>query len=278
MPLDIPLKPVERILFRSDTAAVAQFRCPANHPLFHDSGPASNHTFVFPRTVTSITRADGTQFVGSPNVVSFYNQHDTYRREAISRLDASDWYVVADEILFDAIAEFAPVARDRPFRFPFTPVDTSIYVEQRRLFDRLAANTIDTAEVEETVLRLLGRVLTAAYRKQPERIAPGVRRAVIETQRALGKNAEANVRLRDLARAHGVSPFQLCRGFARLSGTTLTSYRNALRVRIALDRLRDRRADLSDLALSLGFSSHSHFTAVFRRHVGVTPSAYRAGS
>jgi AraC-like DNA-binding protein len=34
---------------------------------------------------------------------------------------------------------------------------------------------------------------------------------------------------------------------------------------------------ITDLALDLGFSSHSHFTSVFRKAFGMTPSQYRAG-
>ena len=45
-------------------------------------------------------------------------------------------------------------------------------------------------------------------------------------------------------------------------------YLNRLRLRTALEYLGDSMADLSDTALSLGFSSHSHFTESFRREFG----------
>jgi AraC-like DNA-binding protein len=35
---------------------------------------------------------------------------------------------------------------------------------------------------------------------------------------------------------------------------------------------------LTDIGVDLGFSSHSHFTATFRRAFGVTPSALRRGA
>jgi AraC-like DNA-binding protein len=34
-------------------------------------------------------------------------------------------------------------------------------------------------------------------------------------------------------------------------------------------------SDLTALAFDLGFSSHSHFSAAFRRAFGCTPSAFR---
>jgi AraC-like DNA-binding protein len=52
-------------------------------------------------------------------------------------------------------------------------------------------------------------------------------------------------------------------------------YRNQLRLRAALESLRDPRVDLSGLALDLGFSSHSHFTVMFRRSFGCPPSQFR---
>ena len=71
VPLEIRLKPVETLLFRSDIVAVGRFRCPANHQLFRDSGPCSHHTFVFPRSVTAIRFDDGHAFVASPASVVF---------------------------------------------------------------------------------------------------------------------------------------------------------------------------------------------------------------
>ena len=35
-------------------------------------------------------------------------------------------------------------------------------------------------------------------------------------------------------------------------------------------------ADLTEVALACGFSSHSHFTSVFKRQLGVTPSVFAA--
>lgn len=43
----------------------------------------------------------------------------------------------------------------------------------------------------------------------------------------------------------------------------------------ALDLLLDTDRGLSTIAHELGFASHSHFTAAFRRMVGVTPTRFR---
>ncbi|NIP90808.1 MAG: AraC family transcriptional regulator, partial [Gammaproteobacteria bacterium] len=51
-------------------------------------------------------------------------------------------------------------------------------------------------------------------------------------------------------------------------------YQMRLRLARSLVRL-ESCEELTDLALDLGFSSHSHFTAAFRAAFGVPPSVYR---
>jgi len=93
----------------------------------------------------------------------------------------------------------------------------------------------------------------------------------------IASNLGRNVTLHELCAATHCSPWQLCRAFRRATGQTLTHYRHALRMQIALERLQHQDTDLTELALELGYSSHSHFTHVFRRHLGITPSEVRAG-
>jgi AraC-like DNA-binding protein len=269
MSMKVEVKPVEVLVYASDVVAMGTFRCTADHPLFHDSGPCTHHTFVFPRSATEIRHDDGMWFTGSPNTVSLYNQHQRYTRRAISRIDASDWFVVADDVLRDAIGDFDA----RPFRSAFAPIDIETYAQQRRLFNAVVAGRHDPAEVDEVALRVFACVLEAARIPVKD---DSMRDAVEAAKRTIAAAPSRNVSLRALARSVDSSPFRLCRAFRRLTGMTITSFRHSLRVRLALDRLRDRSADLTELALDLGYASHSHFTAMFRRHTGVTPSQFRA--
>jgi AraC-like DNA-binding protein len=101
--------------------------------------------------------------------------------------------------------------------------------------------------------------------------------ALVEAAKnAIASNLDRNVTLHELCSVMHCSPWQLCRAFRRATGQTLTSYRHALRLQVALERLRLRDTDLTELALELGYSSHSHFTHVFHRHLGTTPSQVRS--
>jgi len=84
-----------------------------------------------------------------------------------------------------------------------------------------------------------------------------------------------NVSLDDVAAAVNASPFNFARIFQQQTGLPIHRYLTILRLRAALERIADPHVDITEIALDLGFSSHSHFTDVFRREFGETPSAIR---
>jgi AraC-like DNA-binding protein len=275
VPLDIHLKPVESLLYRSDVIAVGKFRCPAAHPLFRDSGPCSYHTFAFPRTSTRIEYDDGRTYHGGPASVGLYNQRQVYFRTKVSDVDASDWYTVADDVLLEMVGRYADANPRLPFSVAETRCDSKTYIEQRMLFDALDRG--EAVDVEETMLRILERIVAQACGRGVEHVRVDVD-AVEHVRARIARDLAANESLRDLARATGVSLFHLCRIFRAHTGETITRYRHSLRLRLALERLKDRGADLSTIAIDHGYSSHSHFTSVFRKHFGLTPSEFRARS
>jgi AraC-like DNA-binding protein len=81
--------------------------------------------------------------------------------------------------------------------------------------------------------------------------------------------------LDEIATAVGVTPVYLTQEFTRQEAVPLYRYQLRLRLSQALLDLPDCE-DITGLALDLGFSSHSHFTASFRGAFGLTPSEYRS--
>ena len=264
--LDVTVKPVETLLFRSDVVAMGKFRCPATHPMFRDSGPCSHHTIVFPRTSTVIRHDRGPAFTASPNCATLYNQNQQYTRVAVSNSDDCDWFVIADDILVNATEGYDR----RPFRQAHVPTDSATYVRQRRLFDAVAA--LDPFAIDEEAIAIAGSII--AVQPRPH-VSASMRDRVEAVKQAISSAPATRLSLRGLSANVGCSPFHLCRAFRALTGTSITTYQHALRLRLALDLVRDTESDLSDIALRLGFASHSHFTALFRRHFRTTPSRYR---
>lgn len=78
-----------------------------------------------------------------------------------------------------------------------------------------------------------------------------------------------------LARQVGASRSHLSRVFHRVTGETLTRFRNRLRVRLALDRIEAGETDLASLAAGLGFSDHAHLTRTVRAETGMPPRRVR---
>jgi AraC family transcriptional regulator len=99
-------------------------------------------------------------------------------------------------------------------------------------------------------------------------------RLVERTRIFLEGNACRVMRLTDVARAVGASPAYLTDVFRRVEGIPVHKYLVQLRLARALVEL-PHSEDITQLALGLGFSSHSHFAAVFRRTFECTPSAFR---
>jgi AraC-like DNA-binding protein len=132
--------------------------------------------------------------------------------------------------------------------------------------------------VEQDALALLGQVLAPAPSGAPRAAPEGARRrrALVEGARAiLARDPGRAHPLADVARALDISPSHLAHVFRAEAGMPLHRWLLHLRLAVALERLADGDAHLSALALDLGFATHSHFSAAFRRWCGVTPAQAR---
>jgi AraC-like DNA-binding protein len=86
--------------------------------------------------------------------------------------------------------------------------------------------------------------------------------------------ADASLTLDQLGLEVGAGAFHLARVFRQMTGSSLHQYRTQLRLRAVLLALVETDS-LAQLAVSVGFSSHSHLSDVFRRHFDASPSQVR---
>jgi AraC family transcriptional regulator len=136
-----------------------------------------------------------------------------------------------------------------------------------------AAREGDPVLIEEIALRLLQ--LCTEEEAEPLR-GPAARRAAAlaaDAQVLIASTFSRRVTLEGLAKSLGVSPFRLCRAFRAATSGTLHQHLTRLRLAAALESLPGHRDRLTELALEVGFSSHSHFTHAFRAFYGTSPSA-----
>ena len=134
----------------------------------------------------------------------------------------------------------------------------------------LAAAGSDTLEGDELTIAVLREALADTGRAP--RYPP--LRAVDRAKQFLHARGCEPVTLDEEALAVGVSGVYLTQAFMQCDGVPLYRYQTRLRLNQALVDLPQCR-DITGLALDLGFSSHAHFSNVFRAHFGIAPSTFR---
>jgi len=278
----------DRVVFDTALVRIGAFRCRPDDRSFEDSGPIENDCFVFPRTAVVIEHDHERAFVANPNIVTFYNTGDRYRRLPIDADgDRCDWFAVRRDVAVDIAGSLDPAARDdgvRPFRWTHAMSDARAYAAQRRLFDTVTrATPSEPLEIEEGVVWLLERVMrNAAVQRLSSTSARETSRhadLVHDTKTLLSRQFGKGLSLAEIASELDVSVFHLCRVFRRLTGCTLHEYRHQLRLRWSLERIAARPPhSLVRCALDAGFSSHSHYGAAFKRAFGQTPTEFRRGA
>ena len=268
-----------RILFRSELLVVGRVEMAPGHPQFRD-GPTPGDMLVFPEYPMQLARSrDVTRTVDATMMVTYFEGQEFQRTACTAAGTRANWVAprpALARVLHDAIGERT---RDAGTRFPATAVPISREVHRRaaELHCVVERPHADPLAIEEYALDLLDSASRAV-----EAAAQGLRglsvahRELADGARmALARDLAAPLSLGFLAASLQVSPAHLCRVFKVVTGCSLRQYRRELRLRRALLLLRDDRADLTAVALLLGFASHSHFTAWFRQSYGSTPSRYR---
>ncbi len=140
------------------------------------------------------------------------------------------------------------------------------------LFRALGGANDDALAAEELVLALLRSALDDdAPRHNPAR---STQKLIARTKAYLEAEHAHPIRLADVGIAVGASPVYLTQVFRAVEGVPLHRYLTQLRLARALVAL-SQADDLTELALELGFSSHSHFSARFHAAFGTTPSQFR---
>ncbi|MDY6902815.1 MAG: AraC family transcriptional regulator [Cyanobacteriota bacterium] len=93
----------------------------------------------------------------------------------------------------------------------------------------------------------------------------------------INDNIATEIKLSDLANLAGISQYHFSRLFKKSLGISPNKYVIKQRIERAKSLLKNPELSVTDIALSCGFNSHSHFGQYFRRFTGFTPKQYRAG-
>lgn len=83
------------------------------------------------------------------------------------------------------------------------------------------------------------------------------------------------LRLGQVAKAVGSSPFYFCKCFKRATGITFTDYVSRVRIERSKNLLLNPNLRVGEIAFEVGFKSLTHFNRVFRKILGQSPTHYR---
>ena len=79
----------------------------------------------------------------------------------------------------------------------------------------------------------------------------------------------------DISKRFFVNPSHMARAFRAKYGVSVTSYIQKIRIKNACRLLRGSNASVGSIALNVGYDDGNYFARLFRREMGMSPSAYR---
>jgi len=92
----------------------------------------------------------------------------------------------------------------------------------------------------------------------------------------LHANINQDFSLTDLAEITGFSKYYFMRMFKNETGKTPYHYYTDIKIEKAMELLKTNKYSITDICFFCGFKDHSHFSKVFKRKTGMTPSSFKA--
>lgn len=276
-----------RRIFRSALVTITDVDCCAPRGGCGAEEFTTADEIVFPRGGVFERRLGARRIVGDPARVQYFRRADGYRiSHPADSGDCCTVLTVNAALLRDMLAGLRRAAAGAgTAQIPFLdgPLRDADFLDLHRLRRAARDPCAEPLEIEESALAVAGSVLSLSCRANGHAPARRRRRTTTAAHRDIADAARLHLAasfdradsLAQIARAVHSSPFHLARLFRGCTGLTLHQFRTRLRMAAALQRLSGGAQDLTDLALQVGFSSHSRFTAAFRATFGCTPSQFR---
>ena len=93
--------------------------------------------------------------------------------------------------------------------------------------------------------------------------------------KAVNKNiSDSNFNVDMLTREVGISRAQLHRKMKEMTGISTSEFIRNIRLEQAARLLREQKVNVTQVAYTVGFSNLAHFSTIFRKHFGVSPTEY----
>ena len=145
--------------------------------------------------------------------------------------------------------------------------------------EMLSAGTPGTSRRVADLTRLLASFLvekyTGAVPEKPDYRGGLPIRQLRKVEDYLYEHLADEISVGDLAAQVDLSPFHFCRVFKQTTGMSPLQFITRERITRAQQLMRETSRSLIEIGLEVGYTNPSHFTQVFRRVAGTTPTAFR---
>ena len=98
---------------------------------------------------------------------------------------------------------------------------------------------------------------------------------IVRISEAIAANPGKAFSVAELAKKSSISKTHFINRFRKTTGLPPLKFQNECRIRKAKELLRTTDLPIADIALQMGFCSHQHFSDMFARLVGTSPSLWR---
>ena len=146
--------------------------------------------------------------------------------------------------------------------------------------EMLSAHTPGTSQRVADLTRLIASFLaeryTAAALEKPDFRGGLPIRQLHKVNDYLDEHLAEEISVAALAGLVDLSPFHFCRVFKQTTGMSPLQYVTRERIGRSQQLIRETSRSLIEIALEVGYTSPSHFSPVFRRVAGATPTGFRA--
>jgi AraC family transcriptional regulator len=148
----------------------------------------------------------------------------------------------------------------------------STWLAQRLYHEFRQGDELALVSLEGVLLEMLAEGARHAGVSGPVAVIPRWLRIAREY---LESNFLRPLSLAEIAGAAGVHRVHLSREFRRYFSTTVGEFLRRKRIEYACHLVSTTNIALAEIAMTCGFSDQSHFSATFRRQVGLTPARFR---
>jgi len=180
--------------------------------------------------------------------------NDSYRSPALQSLLHNTQPLLFEQVIFPSLLEIIDEILSEPSSEPFT------------LF-------LLRVKAEELICRLLIE-LEKRESQQPFPLNNHDIQIIFKVKDRLLEKLDERPLIKELSTFAGMSPTKLKRLFRQVFGDSMLSYFQHFRMEEAARLLREDKPSVSEVGYQLGFTNLSHFSRMFKDHVGMNPKDY----